>query len=185
MFVMKSLYWYWESAFSKEICEFIISNTRWEKSEQGKVGHDTKPIYSSETRQTEVVFDHRLSLSECILRSYISEANKSSNWNFALTDIQNIQIGRYVEGGHYTYHEDAQILSLKKIDRKISAVLFLSDPSDYEGGQFEFKDHKLPHEKFPQGSIIVFPSFLQHRVLPVTKGVRYTAVAWAVGPAFK
>jgi PKHD-type hydroxylase len=182
---MKSLYWFWESAISKEICEFIVSHANWNKSEEGRVGYTSNNAYIPKSRITEVVFDPRLSLAECILRSYITEANKSAKWNFTLTDIQNIQIGKYVKDGHYEYHEDGHVLSSNKIDRKISAVLFLSDPNSYEGGQFEFKNAKLPYEKFPQGSIIVFPSFLEHRVLPVTEGLRYTAVAWAVGPTFK
>jgi PKHD-type hydroxylase len=183
---MKSIYWYWESAIPKEICEFIISHANWEKSEAGRIhGKNAEHLNSPKIRITEIAFDSRLSLAECILRSYITEANKAAKWNFTLTDIQNIQIGKYVKGGHYEYHEDASVLSSLKIDRKISAVLFLSDPNSYEGGQFEFKNAKTPYEKFLQGSIIVFPSFVKHRVLPVTKGIRYSAVAWAVGPSFK
>jgi PKHD-type hydroxylase len=136
-------------------------------------------------RKTEVVFDAPLSLAECILRSYITVANKSAQWNYALTDIQRIQIGRYVDGGHYDYHQDVELPNNKKISRKLSAVLFLSDPKDYEGGIFDFKDLEGKIDKMPQGSIIVFPSYVKHRVTPVTSGERYTAVAWAEGPAFK
>lgn len=73
----------------------------------------------------------------------------------------------------------------KKTIRKLSGVLFLSNPESYEGGNFEMEDFEMPFKKAPQGSIIIFPSYLTHRVTPVLSGERYTAVCWATGPAFK
>ena len=65
--------------------------------------------------------------------------------------------------------------------RKISLVVFLSDTKDYDGGDFEFQEEaKIPAEK---GSILIFPSFLSHRVTPVTRGLRYSLVNWFIGPA--
>ena len=74
----------------------------------------------------------------------------------------------------------------------------LTDGSEYEGGELEFdyRDYE-PHtrkedkhlkkckEILPKGSIIVFPSFVWHRVKPVTKGIRYSLVAWHLGHPFK
>jgi PKHD-type hydroxylase len=179
------LCWIWKSVISKEICEHIVKNTNWKDKQEGSFGSDKGYITNECIRKTEVVFDAPLSLAECVLRSYITVANKSANWNYALTDIQRIQIGRYVDGGHYKYHEDDELPNGKKIVRKLSAVLFLSDPKDYEGGLFEFQALENNMQKLPQGSIIVFPSYVKHRVTPVTSGERYTAVAWAIGPAFK
>jgi len=180
-----SLYWYWESIIPKEICEYIIKNASWENKQEGTFDSENGYKQDHCVRKTEVVFSERLSIVECILRSYITVANKSANWNYALTDIQKIQIGRYVDGGHYAYHKDTELPNNQKITRKLSAVLFLSDPKDYEGGVFEFQDLEGQIDKMTQGSIIVFPSYVKHRVTPVTSGERYTAVAWAVGPAFK
>jgi PKHD-type hydroxylase len=75
--------------------------------------------------------------------------------------------------------------NMKKIFLSVSAVLFLSNPKDYEGGAFEFEDLQTQIDKPTQGSIIVFPSYVKHGVTPVTSGERYTAVCWAMGPAFK
>jgi PKHD-type hydroxylase len=179
------LYWYWASAIPKEICEYIINSTNWKSKKQGIVSSKNGYIQDHCIRKTEIVFADSLSLVECILRSYIIDANKAANWNYALTDIQKIQIGRYVDGGHYAYHKDVDLPNNQKINRKLSAVLFLSDPKDYEGGIFEFKTLENQIDKMTQGSIIVFPSYVEHRVTPVTNGERYTAVAWATGPAFK
>ena len=78
--------------------------------------------------------------------------------------------------------------------RKLSLVCSLSDPKDYTGGRFQFKltDEKTGEnydfeveEILPRGSIIVFPSFLYHRVKPVKQGTRYSLVAWSNGFPYK
>ena len=77
--------------------------------------------------------------------------------------------------------------------RKLSTVISLSDPLDYEGGQFEFdfrnKDEGSNlfevNEIKPIGSIITFPSFVWHQVKPVTKGTRYSLVLWHLGKPWK
>ena len=180
-----SLFWKWDSIIPKEICEHIIKKADWKNKKEARFNTCNGYTQDDCIRKTQIVFDKPLSLAECILRSYITVANKSAEWNYALTDIQRIQIGRYVDGGHYDYHKDTELPNNQKITRKLSAVLFLSDPKDYEGGVFEFEDLEGQIDKMSQGSIIVFPSYVKHRVTPVTSGQRYTAVAWAVGPAFK
>lgn len=178
-------YWWWNSVIPKNICEHIIKNANWDQKLNGQFSSNKGDIENNEVRKTEIVWTERLDLSECILRTYITEANKNADWNFALTDIQSVQIGRYVDGGHYKFHKDEDLPSDKKIIRKLSAVLFLSDPEDYEGGAFEMQDFEMPFQKAPQGSIVIFPSYLTHRVTPVTSGERCTAVCWAIGPALK
>ena len=77
--------------------------------------------------------------------------------------------------------------------RKISMTLNLNVPGEYEGGnlKFDFGPHnteKRYHECVeirPQGSMIVFPSFVYHQVTPVTKGTRYSLVLWTLGKPFR
>jgi PKHD-type hydroxylase len=77
--------------------------------------------------------------------------------------------------------------------RKLSITINLNEPGEYEGGnlKFDFGPHterKRFHECTeirPQGSIIVFPSYVHHQVTPVTKGTRYSLVLWSLGPPFK
>lgn len=86
--------------------------------------------------------------------------------------------------GHYDWHEDNCWISPQKRehDRKISLVLQLSDPSTYEGGKLELERDQPSDDRFSgQGSIILFPSHLRHRVTPVTQGVRHSFVVWATG----
>ena len=68
--------------------------------------------------------------------------------------------------------------------RKISITIILSDPTQYDGGEFIFKNGGDAISK-NQGTVIVFPSFIRHRVNSVTKGIRYSLVNWFDGPAFK
>jgi PKHD-type hydroxylase len=80
--------------------------------------------------------------------------------------------------------------------RKLSFSCQLSDPNDYEGGELEFAIPEIINSKIkintfsvkeflPKGSIIVFPSYIWHRVKSVTKGVRYSLVSWVLGYPFK
>ena len=78
--------------------------------------------------------------------------------------------------------------------RKISVTINLNKPGDYDGGnlKFDFGPHSVSDERYkecfeirPQGSIIVFPSFMYHQVTPVTKGTRYSLVLWVTGRPFK
>lgn len=77
--------------------------------------------------------------------------------------------------------------------RKISMTINLNDPNDYDGGnlKFDFGPHadiKRYHECEeirPQGSVIIFPSFVYHCVTPVTRGTRYSLVLWTLGDPFK
>ena len=111
-------------------------------------------------------------------------ANDMAGWNFDVKFPQECQIGKYENGGHYNWHIDAFPPDEKNMQRKLSAVLLLNDPSEYEGGELEFEG--MPEFKLEgKGSIVVFPSLIRHRVTPVTSGTRYSATCWALGPAFK
>ena len=62
----------------------------------------------------------------------------------------------------------------------------LTDPSEYEGGELQLKSkNSITTVSKKKGTIIFFPSFMLHRVTPVTKGVRHSLVGWITGPPFK
>lgn len=78
--------------------------------------------------------------------------------------------------------------------RKISMTINLNGPGEYEGGnlKFDYGMHTNREARFheceeirPQGSIIVFPSFVDHCVTPVTSGTRYSLVLWTLGDPWK
>jgi len=87
-------------------------------------------------------------------------------------------------GDHYTWHLDKGVLGMSP--RKLSIVLQLSDPSEYEGGDLEFYVSAMPTKAMKKkGLLYAFPSWMLHRVTPVTAGIRRSLVVWAAGPKFK
>lgn len=91
-----------------------------------------------------------------------------------------LQYTTYAEDQYFDWHADiGQGITSA---RKLSMTVQLSADEDYIGGELEFLN---AHSQKGQGGAIVFPSFMAHRVAPVTLGVRRSLVAWAVGPAFR
>ena len=139
------------------------------------------------------------------IHPYIREANEKAGWNFQWNYSEVCQFTKYKLNQHYDWHSDSWD---KPYDdpgtsqhgkiRKLSVTCQLTDGSEYEGGELEFDTRNYdPHmrdesrhvvrakEILPKGSIIVFPSFLWHRVKPVTKGTRYSLVLWNLGNPFE
>jgi PKHD-type hydroxylase len=101
-------------------------------------------------------------------------------WQFELESLQPIQYGEYGEGEYYNWHMDLGESAFTQ-RRKISVTLQLDDPATYEGGDLEFWAGSVRQAARNRGSVIVFPSYLLHRVTPVTRGLRRSLAAWALG----
>lgn len=90
--------------------------------------------------------------------------------------------------GKYDWHHDVFWEGSRPHDRKLSVIIQLNDPNTYTGGNFEFR---MPHDNTElqafksQGSVLVFPSFFEHRVTPLLSGTRYSLVSWVDGPKFR
>jgi PKHD-type hydroxylase len=177
-------YWHWESVIPENILKVLIENVNWENAEQSYIGSNNEKGYDfvEATRKSDVCWEEKMSVIGCIARSYIWSANFESDWNFDLSGMEQIQMTRYGEGGHYSWHFDSKEIPETKFIRKLSCSILLND--DFEGGEFEFEDcaDKILTKA---GSIIVFPSFLKHRVKPVLSGTRYSAVIWSHGLPFR
>lgn len=94
--------------------------------------------------------------------------------------IHSILFSRYDMGMSYDRHVDNAIMSNGKMWRTdISFTLFLSSPSEYEGGELviEGADEEKSY-KLESGSAIIYPATTLHRVNPVTEGTRFVAVGW-------
>lgn len=128
--------------------------------------------------------------------------NEHTHWIFArMTDLinnmneqyfgfdlhaleQGLQFTHYVAPDeHYTWHVDR---GRQSGVRKLSVSIQLSDPEEYEGGELElsFGPEPITMQK-QKGMAVLFPSYTMHRVKPVTKGERFSLVAWVSGPPFK
>ena len=117
---------------------------------------------------------------------YVLKANKKS-FQIDVENRSEIQFTEYRhnENGHYDWHHDVNWNGQKSFDRKLSVTIQLSDSNDYVGGDFEFEEIKTNVDFKSLGTIIIFPSYLRHRVAPVTFGVRRSLVAWFYGPQWR
>jgi len=116
----------------------------------------------------------------------VNEANEKI-WHFTINSMPElIQYTEYFEdGGHYDFHLDMG-KGFPLCCRKISIAIQLSDPSEYEGGDFQIVRGNTPENMIKgKGTALLFPSYLLHRVTPVTKGTRRSLVLWVGGGSFK
>ena len=145
------------------------------------------------------------------IHPYIHEANQRAGWNFEWDWSESCQFTKYGVGQYYGWHcyswdkpysrpplaDGTRPIDHGKI-RKLSVTISLSHPDEYVGGNLEFdfrnqvdwdRNKKAAIHSCegirPRGSIIVFPSFVWHRVAPVTKGTRYSLVIWNLGYPFR
>lgn len=123
------------------------------------------------------------------LSNYAVAANKEL-WNFDLQTIpEKIQYTEYyAPSGHYDWHADIGPGILSK--RKISITVQLSEADDYEGGNLELfrggsMDGPFLSCERKAGCVVLFPSYMMHRVTPVTKGTRKSFVLWLGGGHYR
>jgi PKHD-type hydroxylase len=111
-----------------------------------------------------------------------AEANR--HYGFELVGfVDALQYTVYGAEQHFDWHLDLGMDQTSA--RKLSMSLQLTDPRDYAGGELELISVASGAESRQLGSATFFPSYLAHRVKPVTSGMRRSLVAWAYGPAFK
>ncbi len=119
------------------------------------------------------------------LNNFIQRANEN---HFGFGDIritENAQYTEYPEGGFYDWHMDCDThMEHEPPVRKISMTCLLSPEDQFEGGELELMTSDK-RAKLRQGHAIMFASFLNHRVAPVTRGVRQSLVMWFGGTPFK
>ena len=202
-------YWYFQSAIPPKICDDIIKYGL-DQQEQTALTGDLKPdkeLTEKETkdlskkRKSNVVWmNDRWIYKE--IHPYIHTANANAGWNFEWDFSESCQFTKYKLDQFYDWHCDSWNKPYDKPKdpnshgkiRKLSCTVSLSDETEYEGGDFEFdfrttddgsNQPQICKEIKPKGSVVVFPSFVWHRVKPVTSGTRYSLVIWNLGWPFK
>jgi PKHD-type hydroxylase len=180
----------WSGAFSYEELDHIVSLGQQLMPQKATIGgyqtdQDYSHIRSSLTswipvaEHTQWIYNRMAS----VLRTLNGEHFRFDLWGFA----EQMQFTEYqaAQTGHYDWHLDAGA-EHNYPPRKLSLVLQLSDPDQYEGGDLQVLKGHAPESVFRErGLIAAFPSFLLHRVTPVTSGVRHSLVSWVCGPAFR
>lgn len=103
-------------------------------------------------------------------------------FHFHIRRLTDFQILEYENTGFYGTHIDVGTGETSK--RKISLIVFLTPPEEYDGGELILKPWFTPIVQ-NQGSAVLFPSYIPHEIRPVTRGVRHTMVTWILGPYFR
>jgi len=170
-------YWRWENAVSPTMCDILLEDRKVLQEVEGCVG-DNEILLPSK-RITKICWAPQNHWIESVMYNYALYANESAGWGFQVGRPEQVQLGAYDINSFYSWHEDWAPLNKTTVLRKISVVLLLSNPEEFEGGQFEFEDAPV---EMKRGTLIAFPSFLRHQVTPVTKGIRYSATCWVNGP---
>lgn len=207
--ILKNYYWYFKSALTNKFCNDVIEFGNSQKDHQALTGNfQNKKIGKKEIkdlkkqRNSNVAWLNQKWIFKEIL-PYIDKANVNAEWNYEIDFAEECQFTKYALNQHYGWHCDSYPEPYKNHPhtnyngrtRKLSVTCSLSDPENYKGGELEFnfnnpekkkRDNiKTCNEILPKGSIIVFPSFVWHRVKPVIEGTRYSLVIWSLGYPFK
>jgi len=207
-------YWYFTSALPAATCDKIINLGKTKQGERnfiieqaltGSLTYDQKlskeQIEKVKKKRDSNIFWLEEEWIYHSIHPFIHAANKNAGWNFDWDCSEPCQFTIYKKGQHYDWHSDSlekpsekEGLQKGKI-RKLSVTVSLSDPENYKGGEleFDFKNNEpgkksntaVCEEILPKGSIVVFPSFVWHRVRKVTDGERNSLVMWNLGYPFK
>ena len=172
-----------ESELSDEECDIILKHGR------GLVasGATTFGDHMDDTRKTQVRWiedtgDVGRSIHNRV-RSISYQANQ--HFKLKLTHLPPLQFTEYIEPGHhYAYHHDVEFNDQRDRQRKLSIVVQLTDPSEYEGGEFSFKFGEQPPKEalMKRGTVLTFVSYHEHMVSEIITGERTSLVGWFEGP---
>lgn len=195
---MKGEWCYFKSYLSSELCAKIISDAQSQPEQDGLIGGGKERKtpdghgYDNDYRRSKIRFinkgdqGNKFDYIFDILWKTGIQANDDF-FQFNISRLNFIQFTEYKDTyrGEYKEHHDVFWINGDPVyHRKISAVIQLTDPTAYVGGDFVFGDGipQIPTQDLKaQGTIVYFPSFLRHAVTPVTWGTRYSLVAWFEG----
>jgi PKHD-type hydroxylase len=189
-------YCYRDDIFTEQELDNMCQYFSQHEIEKATVMSEETPI-DENIRRSKVKFFNRDDYTFPIfdrLNSAIEDTNDRF-YNFILNGYDSFQYTEYhhEEKGAYNFHMDSGFGDRNGDSRfemrKLSVVMCLNRPGeDFEGGQFYMNmgSEKNAFEvEMKRGRIILFPSFLIHRVAPVTKGIRKSLVIWVTGPKFR
>ena len=205
---ISNYYWYFKSALTPKFCDEVIKYANAQKESIARTGGYDKKELSKEDikniqrkRKSDLVWLNDTWIYK-ELHPYVHQANRAAGWNFDWERSESCQFTKYKLNQYYDWHCDSWDKPYDKPNtpdhgkiRKLSMTCQLTDGSEYNGGELEFDFRNLDPDKpkkpvkckeiLPKGSLVVFPSFVWHRVCPVKKGERNSLVIWNLGWPFK
>ncbi len=176
---------YYNGLFLPHETENILNFWNNEKKIKATLSGDE--TYNDELRKSSVQFIDNTPENDWLysrMAGLAMQCNNERYWFDLLGFHQELQLTRYSEGDFFDWHLDFGAGEISA--RKLSITMQLSDSDEYEGGDLQFMiNQKVVNAPREKGTIIVFPSFIMHRVTPITKGERKSIVGWVSGPPFR
>ena len=179
---------WWDGAFNYDELAFLQQKAK-ESQMRANVGGGVDENELKKIRRSHISWMQNTPETEWVFKrlAHVVSSLNAQFYSFDLTGFgEALQLTNYQdnEQGMYGWHQDSN--GRLGASRKLSIVLQLSDPSEYEGGNLQIWNGSDPlNVEKKKGLIAAFPSYTVHQVTPVTKGNRQSLVAWITGPAFK
>ena len=201
--ILKHYYWHYSQGLPKELCDKIIKEANKEKKQIALTGdYKTEDLKDNEKlkslkkqRDCNIKWLDKKWLYD-LMHPFIMDVNSSAGWNFDVNFTEKAQFTIYGKNQYYGWHHDQfenphnypQYPDMNGKIRKLSMSILLNDPKEYEGGVLEFDTPNglfQCKELIQKGSLVIFPSFIKHRVTPITKGKRLSLVSWTLGYPYR
>jgi PKHD-type hydroxylase len=179
-----NFYAFWNNAFSKEECQTIINIAKDKGLIKGTTfNHDKK----KDIRDSKISWLYPIDGMDWVFRR-VTDMTLNLNERFFKFDLFGLN-----EGFQFTNYEAPSGKYGKHVDRamnipvrKLSISIQLTNPEEYEGGELKlYEGEEETVMDKTQGTLIIFPSYVLHEVMPVTKGTRNSLVTWVTGKQFK
>jgi PKHD-type hydroxylase len=186
-------YTIWNNCFTDEQLDSIIAAHDLLGVFESQVG--TESTFDQSIRKSSSSFHHKTDQNSWIFERilHMAEVTNDMFFQFDLLGFEKYQYTVYNNEDYYDYHVDTMFGTMpinqeSHLTRKLSLTILLNDPNEFEGGNFELC-YGTPKEavslKLNKGTAIFFPSYMLHRVTPITRGIRKSLVVWTLGPKFK
>lgn len=171
---------YVDRVFTEQELETLLKLVNDPQKEKGTTFNEENLARNSHVRWIDIVEDEALHFAYNRI-SEIALVVNDRFYNFELNELEPLQFTEYQVGGYYKQHQDFGYD--RGVYRKLSLVVQLTDEDAYEGGDLMIYDGTFGGIKAPRkkNTLIAFPSWQLHEVLPVTKGVRHSLVGWVIG----
>lgn len=184
---------YYKSHFTSEECNLILQDSSILHTQDAKLGVDGSSDYQDYRKsKTKFIKKQDQQFQWLFDRMWKLAIESNDIWfNFHISKMDYIQLAEYDSAykGEYKKHHDVFWMNNDPIyHRKLTAIIQLTDPTSYDGGNFEMcnvSEHPNSDEVRAQGTVFFFPSFLEHQATPVTSGVRYSLACWFDGPKWR
>lgn len=177
---------WWDGAFTEQELDWLQEKAK-VSDKDANVGTDKGPAIIPEIRRSQISWLENNPNTKFVFEKLANVASRlnTEHFNFDLVGFgERLQLTNYDHSQHgmYGWHQDYGAV----VSRKLSLVVQLTDPSQYEGGNLQvMTSADITTVRKQRGLITVFPSYVLHQVTPVTQGSRQSLVAWVSGPAFK